>query len=426
LSAAGRCASLKRPKGPGPAEKNATDPMTPTVSTPVEGGRRTATDIARRSILFLFGFAAPIDTTVILLATVLLVLLWLAEGGWRRTIGVIRHEPVGAVALALFGLFVIGTLYAPIPWSDTLATLKKYRELALIPIAIACCRAAADRRAILYGFVAAVGLNVALSYVEATGAINVGRQHEDTGLQHRIVFGTFAALAAFWAAHRAGRVANRQVAMLLGLLAVAAAASVLGIAASRTGYAILAALALLFAFQRYGGRGLLGGIVMVALLGALAYAAVPRFASKIDQTRTELIAFDQGEPGGSAGSRLGDWRQSLAVVGAAPVFGHGTGGFPPAFAELSGEARPPAHPHNEYLMIASQLGVVGLGVFLWLLWCAWRSTRRMPADDALVAQGVVVAFALTCLFNSALLNSPEGHAFAALIAAFWTPAGGRS
>ena len=67
-------------------------------------------------------------------------------------------------------------------------------------------------------------------------------------------------------------------------------------------------------------------------------------------------------------------------------------------------------------MITVQAGLVGLAAFLWLLVVQWRSATRMSAPNRYLAEGLVLAFVLSSLFNSALLNSPEGHFYGFLTA----------
>ncbi|MBL8541679.1 MAG: glycosyl transferase family 2, partial [Betaproteobacteria bacterium] len=95
-----------------------------------------------------------------------------------------------------------------------------------------------------------------------------------------------------------------------------------------------------------------------------------------------------------------------------------TGGFSLAYGErVKGTGRvDPGHPHSEYLLMAAQLGVVGLVAFVGMLVTHWRVARRVsPPLDRSLATGLVLAMALGCLFNTLLLDHSEGLFYCWLI-----------
>ena len=74
------------------------------------------------------------------------------------------------------------------------------------------------------------------------------------------------------------------------------------------------------------------------------------------------------------------WREALGVIYDHPVFGAGLNTYSrvaPAYKITWG-----GYPHNSYLQIAAELGLVGLGAFLWMLWTFFRGSfqciNRMP------------------------------------------------
>jgi O-antigen ligase len=75
---------------------------------------------------------------------------------------------------------------------------------------------------------------------------------------------------------------------------------------------------------------------------------------------------------------------------------------------------PSTNPHNDYLLIAMQLGVIGLGLFLYLLWLQWHLAPALPPEYEPLARGWVLTFAMGSLFNSLLFDFTEGHLFAYL------------
>ena len=107
------------------------------------------------------------------------------------------------------------------------------------------------------------------------------------------------------------------------------------------------------------------------------------------------------------------------LIRAHPLVGTGTGGFPAAYADLvRGNGRVATdNPHNEFLLIAAQTGLVGLAALLWLLWQQWRLAPQLPTPlERGLAQGLVAMMVTVCLLNSALLDHTEGLLYAWLTA----------
>jgi O-antigen ligase len=80
------------------------------------------------------------------------------------------------------------------------------------------------------------------------------------------------------------------------------------------------------------------------------------------------------------------------------------------------------HPHNEYLHLAVQVGPLGAALFVAMLIVAYRSARRLPGEHALLAGGLVLAFAIGSLFNDFLFDTTEGHLWALLGGALFAAA----
>ena len=117
----------------------------------------------------------------------------------------------------------------------------------------------------------------------------------------------------------------------------------------------------------------------------------------------------------SVGLRLEFYRTSLNLIAEHPFIGTGTGSFAKVYADKVAGTRltHATNPHNEYLNIAIQLGLVGELALLGLFFCVWRFADRLPtARERDLARGLVITFATGCLFNSLLMDHVEGLWFA--------------
>jgi O-antigen ligase len=195
--------------------------------------------------------------------------------------------------------------------------------------------------------------------------------------------------------------------------ATLAAYNVLFMTQGRTGYLVLASLLLLFTYQMFRMRGVLAGLAALTLLGAFAYSMSSVVGSRVDEVSTDWQGFRDGKVDTSVAYRLAFYENSARLLAKNPLLGAGAGTFDREYRELAAETGSPrtGNPHNEYLMIAVQWGFVGVGLFIGLLCGMWRFSARLSITHGRMAQGVVVAMAVGCVFNSLLLDFTEGHAF---------------
>ena len=71
----------------------------------------------------------------------------------------------------------------------------------------------------------------------------------------------------------------------------------------------------------------------------------------------------------SMGSRIIAWKNAIELIKEHPLLGVGTGGYEPAFVDhvkdQKGQENFLHHdPHNQFLKILAELGIVGLVIFL--------------------------------------------------------------
>jgi O-antigen ligase len=350
-----------------------------------------------------------------------MVVGWLASGNWRAKWDAVRSNPVVLAAIGLFALLVIGAAYGDGYPGEAATVLGKYRDLALIPIFALVLHDAAIRRLALRVFGGTLAVVLALSYLIESGLLPPGRPLlGDPGnpvvfklhITHSILMAYGAFLFASLAIHAAAR-AERFAWSALALLA---AINVLFMVQGRTGYVVLAALICLYLYGRMKWRGLVLAVPLLAGLYVAAYYGSTGFRERTDRAVSEARAWERNTPTEeSVGLRLEFAKNSLAIIADHPVLGVGTGGFSKAYADkVRNTASPPTrNPHNEYLLIAVQIGLTGVAVMLFLLWTQWRLAPRLASPiEASLARGLVLTIAVGSLFNSLLLDHAEGLFFA--------------
>jgi O-antigen ligase len=239
------------------------------------------------------------------------------------------------------------------------------------------------------------------------------------------------AMGAYLFALLALDVRSKRQRALCAIAAAICVANVLLMLSGRSGQLILASLALCFAFARWRRRGLLAMCLAFLILAAATIAGSGGAREGAGRTSADAAGTRDGswttvprdfkawQQGGSANTstaqRLNYAVNSTAIVMAHPFTGVGTGGFAAAYArQVDGKAaEATVNPHNEYLNIAVQLGLPGLGLLILLLAAGWHYANGLPTLlERDLARGLMVAYATGCMINSMLMDHVEGLFFA--------------
>lgn len=386
--------------------------------------------------IVLLGFVVPISVALdnLLLAVLLLGALFNAPAVWHIAI----RNPVARAGWVLFFILFVAMFYGAAPWGAALGTLGKYIDLAFIPMFMYLFSDEQNRRRAQYAFLASMGVTLFLSYLVGMKLLPiqhwmwVGITQDNPAIFHsHIAQNNMMAFVVFLALLNLRESASRIARIFWGSYALLAGINVLFMVQGRTGYMILLALlcwfswATLARYLRSSGRnwGWKQGAALLLLAAgfvAVAYSVSPRLHDRVSLVKSEYQAWQPNHgKDTSTGQRLDFYYNTLQIVRQHELIGVGTGGFPAAFAEHTQGTTAPktVNPHNEYLMISVQSGLIGLAALLHLFYTQWRTATQLNTpyrQDA--ARGLVLAYVVNCAFNSALLDHVDGLFFAFMTA----------
>jgi len=368
-------------------------------------------------------FFIPLSTTLMGAFGGLVLLFWIISGRFAKWPGLIRQSSLTAVSTILLVLFVIGMLYSPAPWEEIIDVFKKYRELFFIPAVMVLMlddTGHSDDTAVTAFFIGCI-LLTGISYFMAFGIIP--EAHYGNSVIQHIAHSFFMAILAFWTAHKTFDAEKKRKTAWIILL-VAVIGNIVYIAPGRTGMFTFFVLSILFIWQRFSWRQQMMGYILFALLASVAFFSSNNLQTRFYDALHDVETYHQGISKTSQGRRFDWWYDSLRLIGENPIFGHGTGSFTMEHDRLIAgtDIEPTDNPHNEYLLIAVQLGGLGLLSFLALFAAGWLDSLRQPPYRRRLAQGVIISMMAGCLMNSFLFDSHQGHYFAFLSALLCFPA----
>lgn len=204
------------------------------------------------------------------------------------------------------------------------------------------------------------------------------------------------------------------------LFTVAALANIFFLLDGRTGFIVgVVVLSLIIMWslpKRYRFASFLA-TTLILLLALYAYSLT--FKTRLAGVVTESQQYVQKtDVQTSAGWRLNAWHRSLQAIAEKPLYGHGVGSWALTVKRIEGEKgvavfgeSNSSNPHQEYLLWGVELGVIGLLLFLLLLFSIAKDALQFSEPIQRAIFSVVAVLAVACLFNSAVYDDLIGDYF---------------
>lgn len=157
------------------------------------------------------------------------------------------------------------------------------------------------------------------------------------------------------------------------------------------------------AFDGAASRGLaVAGVLAIIGLSLLPSRFTDVGLQRFDEKKADVTSAVASILEGSGRGRQSMWTNTARMIGDHAVLGVGPGGWKRVYPlyDHGDMIRPdsaPRRPHNDFLWIASEYGLVGLGLFLWFLAQGLLSIRRMGGRDETFWALASPAFAVSVL-----------------------------
>ncbi|MBT3602371.1 MAG: hypothetical protein HN521_04820 [Candidatus Latescibacteria bacterium] len=133
----------------------------------------------------------------------------------------------------------------------------------------------------------------------------------------------------------------------------------------------------------------------------------------------------ENDPQKSVQHRLNMWKNTYAMLQDTPLLGVGAGNWHIAYppydkGDIIWEGQTPRRPHNDFVWIAAELGVIGILIYAWLLltifFLIWRLLKTQ--NRSRVRQPLFIGMSLIALLGHALFSFPRERIAITLL--FWT------
>lgn len=378
----------------------------------------------------LLAFSIPLSTSAVSVLAVLILAAWVIGGDYSRKWTVITGNPVSLALLCYLGLFFLGLL-----WSEHIGAglemIEKQWKLLLFPVLLSSL-SYSHRRRYVVSFVAGLTVAMLMTYLAWFDILHYGGvtpEHLTRRLFH-VVYNPLLAFGFYLVCHEMLWGKRSGGCRLVLVLLAGSMAVDMFITEGRTGQVVFFVLLGLLFFQFFN-KEKLKGILLILLILPLTFAAgyqlSPTFKNRVDAVGHEIGEF-QNNPNTSTGLRLLFWKNSWQIISAHPLFGVGTGDFKSSYAKVNAKLSPDMvatdNPHNQYVFILCQFGILGLGSLLSIFIAQFYLAVTIKDEWKRIRFAFPVFFLTIMLAESYLVVYETGFFFALFSAVLFARPGG--
>ena len=366
----------------------------------------------------LLALALPWSTTLVAVLAVLMLIVLVPFLDVEALLQSSRR-PASVVAIALFVLAVVGTLWSPAPWAERFHGIGPVLKLLMLPLLFYHFERSERGRWIFIAFLVSCVLLSVMSWIVAF--------HPDLSLKPRFnaahgIFVkdyidqsqefTLCVMALAYPIIALIRARKVRLALPLCAIALTLLANMMFVIVSRTALVTMPIMAAVFGLLHLRWRTNLMILAASIAVVAAAWAVSPQFDVALERFSQDYRFYKKGIPSSTA-ERLEYWTHALTFLADAPLIGNGTGSTKQLYEQA---ARSPEwgvgirvfpNPHNQTLAVAIQWGVLGIAA----LYAMWLVHLLMFRGDGLanwIGLLVVVQNIFTSLFNSHIFDFHEG------------------
>ncbi len=363
----------------------------------------------------------PFSTSISIIFSGILLLLWLASFQFKKLPWLLRNNQVALFSLLLFiGLF-IATSYSSAPFKDAIKMWAKYREFFLFIVLLPFLSTPQHKKWMIYAFITGMIATLLVSYAMYFDFIP--RPRYAATLKSII---TQSIMISFFGYYCALQIRNPEIIknkIFWCLLLLICIHNLYFVAIGRTGQLLGLLFVFLYCFQHLNTKLSMLLISLFAVFFAL-FINYSEMGFRITEGFQNVLNYDFNAPETetSMGRRLTFWKYSLTLIKESPWFGHGTGSFETEYQRLADSSfYITKNPHSEFLSLGVQLGIPGLLLFLGFLFSQFQLAQKMEIPRKWFAQGLFLSITVSSIFNSPILDHTEGHWFGCLLALCFAP-----
>ena len=370
-----------------------------------------------RILVFLEIIALAVSTAATSVVEILIFVTVLGAPSLRARLFASLKQPMVVMALVLYAMVGLGILYSVVPFSEGLDAWGSWRKYLLLPFVVALFDETIWKQRFAVFFIGLMTLAAILSISGYLLDFTVYRKfpvgviidnHATQGIFFSAAVFTCMVLIKF--SSKITIPSKWIFWVAAGILAI----SILFVTPGRSGYLAFMVYGILMVFFNTKGfiRITLTLIVPFVVLTTLMMSPVAN--DRIKSGFSEMQTYEEDAKITSMGVRIIFWKNTLTLLRKMehPIFGYGTNGFKAAYSpqvegQTGWQGQPTDDPHNQFLKIWVENGLVGL--FAFLLFIATFFRQNVPQPYYHLGIGVVLAWCATSMFSGHFTTFHDGR-----------------
>ena len=324
-------------------------------------------------LLLLLAFLLPLTVFGANLIIAIIVVIWFCSGNYKSKIYQITSSKILISSIIFFLLHIIGLLWTTdIEWGLHI-THKMWYFFILLPV-LYCITSKNFIQYYLYAFIAAILLTEVVSYLvwfEFIAPFKNATLKNPTPFMSHISFNPILAFAIYIIAYKIFFDKNLdKILLYLYSFFIVAMSITMFLTHGRAGQVMYFFVIIVLTLQYFRSqkiKALLLLSILIPLIFFIAYYFFDAFSERIDQAIMVLFNYSEMKST-SVGQRISFALNSIEVIKDNLIFGVGTGDFVIEYDKAHYKNTPEiistTNPHNMYILVGVQLGLVGLVSFI--------------------------------------------------------------
>ncbi len=359
-------------------------------------------------------------TNAFILLTVIFSVIHCAK---NKNYKIIFEKKIFTVCFILYIIFLISCFYSIADSEEIIEVIKKYIKFIYIPFIFYILKIYKNSELVIRFFISGSTIILILSYLKYFNIFNFDYFYDFLNninlantkdkiiinktsiFQNYIIQGIVLSFYSFLCFYLAKRNNN----IIYYILSALSFINVLFLNDSRAAYIIMIVLTL-FSFYKI----IKNNYVRIFFFLLFSLSIFTQFSSNLENRITALTSDMYYIENSNYNTSLG-YRYIWAKVGLdnivkRPIFGYGAGSFERSSIDYYHKNKIPDHkdyitnnPHNEFISISSQLGILGLSFFMAFIFFLFRD-----ASNHILPFGIAITVFISSIFNSAFYDNMLG------------------
>jgi O-antigen ligase len=317
---------------------------------------------ANRYLLIVLGFAMAVSVSIGTIVAVVIAILWICSGNFAARIEEIKNNKVALAFLAFYLLHIVGLAWTEdLKWGLHMA--GKEWKILMLPVLMTAMKKE-DSEYYLTAFIAAMTFAHVVSY------LNILEITKFTVMGH-VFYNVLLAVCIYFILDKlVFYKLSKSLLIIYSILFISMSINMF-ITIGRTGQIIYFVSLIIILFQFFESkiaRSISLSILLIPILFFTIYYTSNVFKNRIDAVVDEVTTFKMNRPSKYVNDRITFYINTLNIIKNNLLLGVGTGDFSKEYNKVNQLQTPDVvttvNPHNNYLLVMAQFGILGLLIFL--------------------------------------------------------------